>query len=217
MTNITEYYSERSKELTQELSNEFKNAAKSIATLYNSSNDSCKTDFTNAAKSVSLLYKKSNNSREMVYNHGYSACLDDLFQVIQQQGDVENWVLTKRAEFIKNQERQETKENHIDKKPIIETKDIPETEEEQVIPKDIQDTISQYNFTFSSDLKPSVHFRPSIPPLSVQHNLNQRTAKRLDKIHRIKPSTTAAEDLQMEKLTLQLKCESSPPKKKKKI
>ncbi|EGW34273.1 uncharacterized protein SPAPADRAFT_59693 [Spathaspora passalidarum NRRL Y-27907] len=213
-------YSEKSNELTAELTNEFKNAAKSIATLYNSSNsnsDSLKSDFTNAARSVASLYKITNNSRDMLFNHGYLSCLDDLLQVISQQGDVENWVLTKRAELLKKD-----KPDEENTKKEVEKQEISPEQVINIKKEDNKDTSIEdvYSFTFTSDIKPNVHFRPSIPPLSVQHNLKQRQShmlsKRLEKIQRL---TASDEDIQLEKLKLlQLQSsQESPPKKKKKI
>lgn len=144
-------------ELNQELTSEFKNAAKSVASLYNLSNlgngKEQKMEFANAAKSVTTLYRLSSNSNDLVLNKGYLECLDDLLENISKGEDIENWALTKRAEITnvkRNQNEAPTEENGKEK-PTFE---IPEN----------------YDFALNSSFASTYNFRPGFPPLSVTHS-----------------------------------------------
>lgn len=92
-------------EVFHDLTTEFKNAAKSVASLYSnlvsntSSKDKLKGEFANAAKSVASLYRLTHTSSSLLQHKGYLQCLDDLLNIIAQDGDVENWALTRRAEI----------------------------------------------------------------------------------------------------------------------
>ncbi|KAL6454532.1 hypothetical protein SBY92_003999 [Candida maltosa Xu316] len=151
--------------VNQELTNHFKDAAKSVASLYHSSlnagnNDhtkNVKQEFANAAKSVASLYKLSKSSQHISHDKGYLQCLDDILAVLANDEDVEDWVLTKRIALV----------NQNNNKP---------ESSQQSTESEVLNIPSDYEFTFSSDLKPPVHFRPSIPPISVQHNLKQRAS-----------------------------------------
>lgn len=140
-------------ELNKELTSEFKNAAKSVAALYNSigNAEQLKTEFANAAKSVASLYRLGNNSNEALMHKGYLECLDDLLQGITNGEDIENWALTKRAEITKK---------FNNEKPTA----IQETPQDNDfhLPK-------EYEFSLPSELALSLRFRPTFAPLSVNY------------------------------------------------
>lgn len=100
--------------LNAELADQFKTAAKSVTSLYNAgarkettkdskdSKDSnnTKTAFSNAARAVASLYRAGTECTVLSMHKGYLDSLDDLLQVIANGEDIENWVLTKRAELV---------------------------------------------------------------------------------------------------------------------
>lgn len=151
-------------EVNTELTNEFKNAAKSVAALYNSAlpplrDDpaaTAKADFANAAKSVTALYRLTNNALGTVRHRGYADCLDDLYEVLARGEDLENWVLAKRAEVS----------NQLAAAPAA-------TPTAAAAPA-VTDLPPDYQFSFTLDLSPAQSFRPSFPPLSVSHSNKQR-------------------------------------------
>lgn len=166
-------------ELNRELTTEFKNAAKSVVALYNTStsgtanNSKNKAEFANAAKSVAALYRLTNNGNGLHHHMGYLECLDDLLGVITNGEDIENWALTKRAEITNINHGQGDNNANVngpnqEQKESKETREVPQGAEEELhIPLD-------YEFSFSLDLAPGYHFRPSFPPLSVTHSYKQR-------------------------------------------
>lgn len=100
--------------LNVELADQFKTAAKSVTSLYNAGSrketskdtrdtkDSIdtKTAFSNAARAVASLYRAGTECTVLSMHKGYLDSLDDLLQVISNGEDIENWVLTKRAELV---------------------------------------------------------------------------------------------------------------------
>lgn len=166
-------------ELNRELTTEFKNAAKSVVSLYNSStsgtanNSKHKVEFANAAKSVAALYRLTNNGNGLHRHMGYLECLDDLLGVITNGEDIENWALTKRAEITNINHGQGDSNTNVnasnqEQKDGKESKETPQGGDEELhIPLD-------YAFSFSLDLAAGYHFRPSFPPLSVTHSYKQR-------------------------------------------
>ena len=101
-----------------DLTTHFKDAAKAIASLYNTALGvqnltntidetpqklTLKTDFAQAARSVAVLYKYAQMSHPASFDQGYLNCIDDLLQIITNDEDVENWALTRRAEITKLQ------------------------------------------------------------------------------------------------------------------
>ncbi|EDK45185.1 hypothetical protein LELG_03364 [Lodderomyces elongisporus NRRL YB-4239] len=113
-----------------DLTTHFKDAAKAIASLYNTAlgvqnltntNDetpqklTLKTDFAQAARSVAVLYKYAQMSHPASFDQGYLNCIDDLLQIITNDEDVENWALTRRAEITKLQ-KTSNKDNERERK-----------------------------------------------------------------------------------------------------
>lgn len=165
-------------ELNRDLTTEFKNAAKSVASLYNASagtspNSKHKVEFTNAAKSVTALYRLSNTGNGLHRHMGYLECLDDLLSVITNGEDIENWALTKRAEITNvNSQNESTSLPSLPGQELKEPKDSNEAP--QRAPDDDLHIPLDYAFSFSLDITPGYHFRPSFPPLSVNHSYKQR-------------------------------------------
>ncbi|KAF5210460.1 hypothetical protein A9F13_01g04345 [Clavispora lusitaniae] len=102
-------------DLNRDLTNEFKNTAKAVASLYNATSQaecehrSAKTEFSNAAKAVASLYRTGSNSNVLSMHKGYLDCLDDMLRVITNDEDIESWVLTRRAELTNSYN---TNQNH---------------------------------------------------------------------------------------------------------
>ena len=204
-----------------ELTTHFKDAAKSVASLYNSSinpqsgsvvtaaqKQAIKTDFANAARAVAALYKTGQGSHSASHELGYLQCLDDLLHVITNDEDVENWALTKRAEIT----------NAKNKSDLATTQpaNYATSLDDAKIPQD-------FVFQFELDLRPSSSFKPSIPPMSVQHNAAQRNnmikKKKLQHLHKKfysseESSESVTDDLKRAKLFKDPV--DSPLKKKKK-
>lgn len=179
-------------ELNRDLTTEFKNAAKSVASLYNlkasGKNDVSKqkAEFANAAKSVAALYRLTNSSSTLVHHMGYLECLDDLLYVLTNNEDVENWALTKRAEIINSNAASHNQQmaSSTSATDAVEGSTEPVSAGEDLhIPQD-------YAFSFALDMTPSHHFRPSFPPLSVTHSHKQRAnlkhMKKTDHLLRLK-------------------------------
>lgn len=182
-------------EVNKQLATEFKNAAKSVTTLYNlklklSEDDKTKTtknddntngtnqqniEFANAAKSVASLYRLSNNSNGLNYHYGYLSCLKDLLTVISDEGDVENWALTKMAEFNKTKHggigstTDRTSDSDSDGTTATTINNEIET-----LPEDFK-LPSEYEFSLDHDYSVPYNFKPSYPPMSVNHSQRQRT------------------------------------------
>lgn len=187
-------------ELNHELTTEFKNAAKSVAALYNSSilskcenvssNDfkkNQKLDFANAAKSVATLYRLSNNANTLLLNKGYLECLDDLLEGIAHGDDIENWALTKRAEITNinkdhhnNSYGNNNNESNVPSNITNNNNNISNID--SMSNNDLIEPITnstnepEFNippdhvFSLTLDKSPGCKFRPSFPPLSVTHS-----------------------------------------------
>lgn len=175
-------------ELSRELTCEFRNAAKSVAALYNASSQpetpakAHKVEFANAARSVASLYRLTNNANTVLLNKGYLECLDDLLHMITNGDDIENWALTKRAEITNSHNQQ--------------IPSLADTATEAHMP-------SEYDFSVTLDLSPGYHFKPSLPLLSVNHTFRDRNRKGPAKSRRpkanaalpsLEDSTTSASD-----------------------
>lgn len=169
--------------LNSELTDEFKNAAKSVATLYNASTQKgedqkgVKAEFAHAAKAVASLYRLGTNSNVLLMHKGYLECLDDLLSVIANGEDIENWALTKRAELTnyynqKESSKDEPRSEMRDSSPVPVSADSDLTE--PVLP-------SEYEFAFPPDLASHTPFRASFPPLSVAY---KRSKNHMELKHR---------------------------------
>lgn len=145
-------------ELNKDLTTEFKNAAKSVASLYNTSSlgtdlKTQKVEFANAAKAVASLYRLGTNASVLLRNKGYLDCLDDLLHMITNGDDIENWALTKRAEIT----------NH---------REVPKESTAQEVQSQVSADFhlpSEYEFSLPLELASSIAFRPSFAPLSVSY------------------------------------------------
>lgn len=207
-------------DLSTDLTTNFKDAAKAVASLYNSSinpqpgsavnaaqKHSIKTDFANAARAVAALYKSGQASHSISNELGYLQCLDDLLQVITNDEDVENWALTRRAEITNARNKSDATTSQL-------TSNTPSLDDAK-IPQD-------FVFQFELDMKPPTTFKPSIPPISVQHNASQRNTmikkKKLQHLHKKfysseESSESEADDMKRAKF---FKDQGDSPLKKKK-
>lgn len=166
-------------DLNRELASEFKNAAKSVASLYNASGNTtdakpAKTEFANAARAVASLYRLGSNSNVLLMHKGYLECLDDLLEVISNDEDIENWVLTKRAELTNrynNRDKDGVSANSelgTGGSGVLAVEEAPETELSELhLP-------SEYEFMFPLELSSKLHFRSALSPLSVTYKRSKR-------------------------------------------
>lgn len=197
-------------ELNREATTEFKNAAKSVASLYNSSagttpSSKHKTEFANAAKSVAALYRVTNNANGLLRPMGYLECVDDLLKVITNGEDIENWALTKRAEItnISNNASEGANSNSgLNQELKDVAADVESVDEGLHIPLD-------YAFSFSLDLVPAYNFRPSFPPLSVSHSHKQRTNLKQMKSDRLARMKMNQKQQQLQCQSLEDSCTTS--------
>ncbi|KAI5948906.1 hypothetical protein KGF57_005099 [Candida theae] len=211
-------------DLNTDLTTHFKDAARAVASLYNSSINAqsgstvnaaqmhtIKTDFANAARAVAALYKCGQSMHSVSHELGYIECLDDLLHVITNDEDVENWALTRRAEItnVKNRADVTNPQNATPTTSLDDSK----------LPQD-------FVFQFESDMKPPVAFRPSIPPISVQHSASQRNSiikkKKLQHLHKKfysseDSSESDTDDLKRAKLFKDTSDSPVKRKKKKKV
>lgn len=161
-------------ELNAELTTEFKNAARSVAALYNASiqgrngGGDLKVDFANAARSVATLYRLAHSSNEVVHNVGYLACLDDMLDLIKRDEDIEDWALAKRAEVTNMYNS-----NNIGAVAASVQTTIEDDDPHKQLGQDFG-LPEAYEFSMTLGTIPPQHFRPSIPPLSVSHSTKQR-------------------------------------------
>lgn len=159
-------------DLNRDLTDEFRNAAKSVAALYNapgSGTDSKTSEFAHAARSVASLYRLASNSTVVSRQMGYLECLDDLLQVLANGEDMENWILAKRAEL--------TNHNAKDK-----NEPVPEAEEFHLP--------TEHEFSLPPELNANMHFRASLAPFSVTY---KRTKSR-GRPRRFVPSESGSSD-----------------------
>lgn len=157
-------------DLNRELTSEFKNAAKSVATLYNSSGNPSvqKAEFANAARSVTSLYRLTTGATSLMHHSGYLSCLDDLLEVITNDGDIENWALTRRAEITNNTDGEGTSTTEKSEKAEKET-DTKGSKNYKDKTISLQEGLPQdFKFSFALELQAPHNFNPSFPPLSVE-------------------------------------------------
>lgn len=155
-------------ELNKELTDEFKNAAKSVASLYNATNTapdvkSAKLEFAHAAKAVASLYRLGSNHNTLAMHKGYLDCLDDLLHIISNGEDIENWALTKRAELTNSYNNKDKEGAQIDQLDLEST--------DFKLPTD-------YEFMLPLELTTNLHFRPSLAPLSVTYKRLKKKDRR---------------------------------------
>lgn len=122
-------------------------------------------EFKNAAKSVASLYKLSLQKNSMLRYKGYLDCIDDLLNLIKNDGDVENLALMKKLELEGKLTGSELKKES-DKANMSSSPSKQDLLDPQ-IPMD-------YDFTM---FHPNQHkFPPTMPMLSVDHS-NHRVPK----------------------------------------
>ncbi|EGV64190.1 hypothetical protein PSN45_003684 [Yamadazyma tenuis] len=161
--------------INTELAIEFKNAANSITSLYNTklkdattppttSSTSQNTEFAKAAKSVASLYRLSKTSNSLNHYNGYLSCLNDVLTVLSDHGDIENWALMKKAEIANIHKCRQSDDDEPEPEVAASVTAVSPPE----IPKD-------HVFSMSPDLVAPYQFRPSYAPLSVIHSPRQRS------------------------------------------
>lgn len=171
-------------EVFHDLTTEFKNAAKSVASLYstlvnNTDKDKLKLEFANAAKSVASLYRLTHTSSSLLQHKGYLNCLDDLLNIIAQDGDVENWALTKRAEITYDKKDDVESEASSESSERTEPSESSQRSDSNAEPLDEFNIPSDFEFTFAHETKPYTSFKPSMPLLSVQRPLDKLKKHRI--------------------------------------
>lgn len=204
--------------LNSELTDQFKNAAKSVTSLYNVTSKNSKEEvavnkaaFSDSARAVASLYRTGTECNTLLMHKGYLDSLDDVLQVITQGDDIENWVLTKRAEIVNYYNHKEDKDlTSKAKSPIVPSSAsgsnsapaLPKTADSgltsnagskqitaasssptlSVTEFDLEQLIaSEVGFNMSLSFATDLRFRPSFPPLSMTY---KRRKGRLDNSRR---------------------------------
>lgn len=154
--------------INEELTDEFKSAAKSVASLYNAQKSSdthgAKAQFASAAKSVAALYRLGTTASVLLLHKGYLDCLDDLLHVIANNEDIENWALTRRAELTNHYNKELPKEGAAENACELDSSEF-------VLPTD-------HEFSFPLDLALGVQFRPSLAAPSVTYKRTKKKTTR---------------------------------------
>lgn len=183
------------RELNRELTDEFKNAAKAVAQLYNTTaqkeNDpaKAKTEFADAAKAVATLYRLSTSSNALLLNKGYLDCLHELSQVIAHGQDVEKWASVKRAE-ITNRYNSKERDDKDEKEKDAASLDAPEQ-----VSVDFH-LPAEHDFSLPPELVSSLHFRPSFaaPSITFRRKKGDRRPDRSRKVHAETSSDAESEE-----------------------
>lgn len=124
----------------------------------------------------------------MLRYKGYLDCIDDLLNLIKNDGDVENWALMKKLELEGKLTGSESNNQSTNSSP---NKSI--TQQQQTDLADLQIPLD-YDFSISH---PTQHkFPPTMPILSVDHSNHSNTQplNSKDRRHRTPNLTTAAKD-----------------------
>ena len=149
-----------------DLTTHFKDAAKAIASLYNTALGvqnptnttdetpqklTLKTDFAQAARSVAVLYKYAQMSHPASFDQGYLNCIDDLLQIITNDEDVENWALTRRAEITKlqktsNKDNEREREREREREKNLESDSILNFSQKSVVNNSLDSLQSKTEF-----------------------------------------------------------------------
>ncbi|RKP30678.1 hypothetical protein METBISCDRAFT_23107 [Metschnikowia bicuspidata] len=185
--------------LNANLAGQFKSAAKSVTSLYNTSKEASasKAAFSEAARAVASLYRAGTECNLLLMHKGYLGCLDDLLHSIANGDDVENWVLSKRAELVNYYNQKENRDATLGDSPTKPQTVIPHlssvtatnnasapiggTEIGPTVgcpPISITDSANfdperimsmEGGFEMTLDLATELRFRPSFPPLSMTY------------------------------------------------
>lgn len=116
-------------ELDNKVNEEFKNAAKHVAGMYNQMSiegdtEVHKSDFLKAARSIASLYRASKRFGEALYDEGYIECLNNILVVLCRKGDVKKWAVERKKELCKSKDMLTTikqfKEVNLDNKIVYE-------------------------------------------------------------------------------------------------
>lgn len=164
-------------DINRELTDEFKNAAKSVASLYNASgasgdSKSAKVEFANAAKAVASLYRLGSNSNVLLMHKGYLECLDDMLKVISNSEDIENWVLTKRAELTNFYNNKDKGSGNGSAEPVA------AVNADSADPENTDFHLpAEYEFMLPVELNSKLHFRPSLSPFSVNYKRSKKKSE----------------------------------------
>lgn len=168
-------------EINNELTDEFKDAAKSVASLYNAGGRSAaKAEFSTAAKAVASLYRAGTSSTVLSMHRGYLECLDELVEAIAGGEDIENWALTKRAEITN----------------LYNHRDDPTLRELELSPVDpLPSPLSgEHDFDFPPELSSTLQFRPSFPPLSVAYKRSKSRPEQHKKLQSLAHESSPSSD-----------------------
>lgn len=201
--------------LNSELTDLFKTAAKSVTSLYNTASKKSsreeaaanKVAFSDSARAVASLYRTGTECNMLLMHKGYLDSLDDVLQAVAQGDDIENWVLTKRAEIVNYYNQKEDRDPlSKPKSPVHPTSasspSLPPTLPAPTMlnpssnpttgPKQTSNAsgspvgaefdfdlliASEVGFNMPLNLSTDIRFRPSFPPLSMTY---KRWKGRLD-------------------------------------
>ncbi|KAH3681506.1 hypothetical protein WICPIJ_007529 [Wickerhamomyces pijperi] len=125
-------------------------------------------EFRDAANAVASLYKLSIQKKTIIKHQGYLDCINDLLNVIKNDGDVESWALGKRAELTGDSDSSPSSSFNSQR-----TQDLTKNDPAYYTNHPITDHIpADSKFTISH---PTDHrFRPTMPLLSVDYTGNKQ-------------------------------------------
>lgn len=123
-------------------------------------------EFRDAANAVASLYKLSLQKKTLLKHQGYLDCLNDLLNVIKNDGDIETWALSKRMELDGNtpHQEQEQQQPHLAQKS-------QQTVNNQCQPIDHISEDTKFTISYPIDHK----FIPTKPLLSVNYSANKQS------------------------------------------
>ncbi|KAH3678478.1 hypothetical protein WICMUC_001495 [Wickerhamomyces mucosus] len=143
-------------------------------------------EFRDAANAVASLYKLSLQKKTIIRHQGYLDCINDLLNVLKNDGDIENWALMKKLE-LNNDHESEIQKNNQDPNQIHGSKHVVTNEQQNHL------DISQHG-QFNISVPTPHKFPPSKSLLSVDYSGNklhqiQRQSHSFVNNQRLEPSS----------------------------
>ncbi|CCH41008.1 hypothetical protein BN7_545 [Wickerhamomyces ciferrii] len=119
-------------------------------------------EFKNAAKSVASLYKLSLQKQSMLKYKGYLDCINDLLNIIKNDDDVENWALMKKLELEGKLINEDSKNES--------TASDQQNLNSSILKSGFSDISQIQNQDFTMSYPSNHKFPPTMPLLSVDHS-----------------------------------------------
>ncbi|CDK25773.1 unnamed protein product [Kuraishia capsulata CBS 1993] len=129
-------------------------------------------EFKNAANSVASLYRLANTKTLLIHKKGYLEALNDMLSMMEQgKQDPVQWIKSKKFELLGEDAYRQEQEQH-EPEGLCDADDTTE-----ILVQDTLDIPQDFKFTVSS---PSPHrFPPSMVAPSLQHNSIKRRSEKI--------------------------------------